>query len=227
MGKGPEKFSDPVEFLKAKYQSGETDEFIAPAQDENFSGLQDHDALIFLNFRKDRARQITKALIREKFSEFSREKKEVNFLSMTRYYKEQESPVLFEDFEVKDTLGEILEKAGKTQLRIAETEKFAHVTFFFDGGVKKDFSGKKEIIIPSPDVATYDLKPEMSAYEVTEKLISEMNENEPDFVLVNYANTDMVGHTGKFEAIKKAVEVVDECVGEVVEQAQKKGYSIL
>jgi 2,3-bisphosphoglycerate-independent phosphoglycerate mutase len=146
---------------------------------------------------------------------------------MSRYYKEQKSPVLFDDLKVENTLGEILERAGKTQLRIAETEKFAHVTFFFDGGVKKDFSMKKEIIIPSPDVATYDLKPEMSAYEVTEKLILEIEENEPDFILVNYANTDMVGHTGKFDAIKKAVEVVDECIGKVVEKAREKGYSIL
>ncbi len=227
LGQGPEKFSEPVGFLKAKYESGESDEFIAAAFQENFSGLQNNDSLIFLNFRKDRARQITKSLIEENFSEFSREKKEINFLSMMRYYKEQPGDVIFEDEKVENTLGEILEQAGKTQLRIAETEKFAHVTFFFDGGVKRDFSGKKEILIPSPDVATYDLKPEMSAYKITEKLISEINENKPDFILVNYANTDMVGHTGKFEAIKKAVEVVDECVGKIVEEGQKKGYSIL
>jgi 2,3-bisphosphoglycerate-independent phosphoglycerate mutase len=227
-GVSEEIFSCGKEAIFNSYENGITDEFLIPKVKENYPGLKDNDSLIFLNFRKDRPRQITKALIEKDFKEFSRkEEKNIYFLSMTRYYKEQKSPVIFEDEVVENTLGEILENAGKTQLRIAETEKFAHVTFFFDGGVKKDFSGKKEILIPSPAVATYDLKPEMSAREVTEKLISEMEENKPDFILVNYANTDMVGHTGKFEAIKKAVEVVDECVGKVVEKGRENDYSIL
>ena len=205
-----------------------TDEFMTPKVKENYGGLKDNDSLIFLNFRKDRPRQITQALIEKDFQGFLRKEiKNIYFLSMTRYYKEQKSSVIFEDEIVENTLGKILEENKKTQLRIAETEKFAHVTFFFDGGVKKDFSSKKEILIPSPDVETYDLQPEMSAKEVTKTLLAEIKNSQPDFILVNYANPDMVGHTGNFEAIQKAVETVDEEIGRLVEVGIKNEYSIL
>ena len=227
--KSDEIFDCGKQIIFNSYQNEKiTDEFLIPKVKEGYEGLKENDSLIFLNFRKDRPRQFTKALIDDDFNSFERgEKKNIYFLSMTRYYKEQKSPVIFEDEIIKNTLGEILEENKKTQLRIAETEKFAHVTFFFDGGVKKDFSGKKEILIPSPNVETYDLKPEMSAGEVTEKLIEEINDNQPDFIFVNYANPDMVGHTGNFEAIQKAVEVVDEEVGKLVKAGQENGYSIL
>ena len=224
-----EIFECPFVSLEEFYKKNITDEFIPPLVKKGYQGVSEKDGIFFLNFRKDRARQITKAIIEPDFISFERKKvlNNLNFLSMTRYYKEQSSPVVFEDLKVENVLGEILEKNQKMDLRIAETEKFAHVTFFFDGGVKRNFKTKTEIIVKSPDVPTYDLKPEMSAREITNWAMSEIQSNEPDFILINYANTDMVGHTGVFEAIQKAVETVDEEVGRLVDFASPKGYQII
>jgi len=219
---------DSIEkYLEENYQKSVTDEFIEPAVLKEYPGMNEKDGVFFLNFRKDRARQLTKSFNELDLKQFKRRKfPKIFLLTMTRYYNEADNRVLFDDLKVENTLGEILEKEGKTQLRIAETEKFAHVTFFFDGGVKKNYSGKTETIIPSPDVSTYDLKPEMSAHEVTDWILHEAKKNDFDFILVNFANPDMVGHTGNFEAIKKAVETIDLEVGRIYKKLHKK-YNII
>lgn len=205
--------------IKGAYASGETDEFITPTVIGKYSGMQDGDALLMANFRADRAREILTALVDPGFNGFKRPRT-INFsarLGMVEYSEDlnQHMEALFAPVEVKDSLGEVVSNAGLNQLRIAETEKYAHVTFFFNGGSEAKFEGEERILIPSPKVATYDLKPEMSAFELTERLEKEILEKDFDLIVVNFANPDMVGHTGKIEAAIKAVEVIDTCLGKL------------
>lgn len=227
-----EKTRDILATVQSRYDDGETDEFLKPIIHTDASGnpvavIQEGDVVISFNFRTDRPRQITRALTQEDFPEqnmkcFS----ELRYLTMTQYDdKFRDVEVLFPPDDPKETMGEVVSKAGKTQVRIAETEKYAHVTFFFSGGQEDTFPGERRILIDSPrDVETYDEKPEMSAYEVTEAIIKDIKENAPDFICLNYANTDMVGHTGDWEAAKAAAAAVDECLGKLLEAAKTAGY---
>lgn len=226
--RGPKEES-AVEAIERAYERGETDEFVVPTVIDGYSGITPGDAVIFFNFRPDRARQITRALALKNFSEFDREgyQPDVYFVCMTEYDATFNLPVAFPPEKLKNILADVLEREGLTQLRIAETEKYAHVTFFFNGGEEKPRKNEDRILIPSPKVATYDLKPEMSAYEVTETLIEKIRSNRYDFILVNYANADMVGHTGVFESAVKAVEAVDRCVGKVVAETLKAGGELI
>ena len=220
-------FSSPEEHLLSLYKDASfSDEFLIPVTAQDFEGIQEADVLINYSFRKDRERQISHAVEDEDFPHFSRCGSRVYYVAMTEYYKGLKH-VVYPDFEVKDTLGEVLADLGKTQLRIAETEKYAHVTFFFDGGREVDFRGEKKIIIPSPDVPTYDLKPEMSSREITNTLIREIEAEKHDFILCNLANADMVGHTGKKKAILKAVEAVDLGLSKIVPVALEHGYVVI
>jgi 2,3-bisphosphoglycerate-independent phosphoglycerate mutase len=217
------KFNTAAEVVESSYRDNVDDEFVMPAivncKDEERAKVKSEDSLIFFNFRPDRARQITRAFILGKeFNKFDRGKNppEACFVSMTQYDKEFNVPVAFPPAKIVNTLGEVISKNKLKQLRIAETEKYAHVTFFFNGGIEKPYDGEDRILIPSPKVATYDLKPEMSAYEIADTVIEKIKLKEYDVIIINFANPDMVGHTGSMEAAVKAVEVVDECAGRVV-----------
>jgi 2,3-bisphosphoglycerate-independent phosphoglycerate mutase len=221
------------EAVESSYKEGVTDEFIVPTviTDKNgkpIATIKDGDVVIFFNFRNDRARQITRALTQEDFPEFGMKKLSLYYLTMTRYDDTFKGlHIIYDKEHVTETLGEIVSKNGLRQIRIAETEKYAHVTFFFNGGVETEFPNERRILIPSPKVATYDLQPEMSAFQVKDAIIKEVNEESADFICLNFANGDMVGHTGIYDAIVKAVKVVDQCVGEVVEAAVKHGYDMI
>ncbi|MBC7333275.1 MAG: 2,3-bisphosphoglycerate-independent phosphoglycerate mutase [Actinobacteria bacterium] len=224
-----ERFNSPREVLEESYSKGIDDEFVVPSilntRYEEKARVKTGDSVIFFNFRPDRARQLTRAFISEDFTEFDRgtEPPEVYFVCMTQYDKRFEAPVAFPPHKIVNTLGEVISNSGMRQLRIAETEKYAHVTFFFNGGVEKPFEGEDRILVPSPKVATYNLKPEMSAYEVTERVIEKIDENIYDVIILNYANPDMVGHTGFLDAAIKAIEVVDSCVGVVIRKLLSVG----
>jgi 2,3-bisphosphoglycerate-independent phosphoglycerate mutase len=213
--------------LEEAYQRGETDEFVIPSVIKGCGdcGIKANDGVIFFNFRPDRARQITRAFVDKEFSGFQRRSGwfPVHFACMTQYDETIEAPVAYEPQYLGNTLGEIFGREGLTQLRIAETEKYAHVTFFFSGGDEKPFPGEERILVPSPKVATYDLQPEMSAAEVTDHLIDEIKAGKHDLIVLNYANGDMVGHTGVLESAISAVETVDICVGRVVEAMRDHG----
>lgn len=225
----------PLEALHKSYERKETDEFVVPTvivdDKNNPKGLvEEGDSIIFFNFRPDRARQLTYAFCNEDFEGFKRKKGffRVNYVCMTQYNANiKNAKIAYKPEPLKNIFAEVISKAGLRQLRIAETEKYAHVTFFFNGGVEKPFPNEDRILIPSPKVATYDMMPEMSANEVTEKVIEKINEDIYDVIIMNYANTDMVGHTGDFDATVKAVETVDRCMGKVVESVHKKGGTIL
>ncbi|AKB84196.1 2,3-bisphosphoglycerate-independent phosphoglycerate mutase [Methanococcoides methylutens] len=223
------KADDPVSAVSDGYERGEDDEFIKPTVivDENgepVATVKDNDSVIFFNFRPDRARQLTYAFVNDDFDGFERKvRPDVHYVCMTEYDEKLTVPIAFPPEELKNTLGEVLSKTGVNQLRIAETEKYAHVTFFFNGGVEKQNEGEERCMIPSPKVATYDLKPEMSAYEVTEELIRRIDSDAYDVIVLNLANMDMVGHTGIMEAAIKAVETVDDCVGKIIEHLLEKG----
>ena len=210
----------PVCAVKNSYKEDVTDEFVVPAVVKGGAKIQPNDSVIFYNFRPDRAREITRTLVDPDFNGFERKNGffPVNFICMTQYDATMPNvDVAFKPQVLKNTLGEYISNQGMAQLRIAETEKYAHVTFFFNGGVEKQYPGEDRILVKSPAVATYDLQPEMSAYEVTDKLIPAIKSGKYDVIILNYANCDMVGHTGVFEAAVKAVEAVDTCVGKVVE----------
>ncbi|WP_418792605.1 2,3-bisphosphoglycerate-independent phosphoglycerate mutase [Phosphitispora sp. TUW77] len=216
------------------YEKGDTDEFIFPTviikkTGEPVATIKDGDTVIFYNFRPDRAREITRAFIDDDFSGFTRKQgcPQVHFVCMTQYDKTIEAPVAFKPQVLENTLGEYLSKKGIRQLRIAETEKYAHVTFFFNGGVEPPNQGEERILIPSPKVPTYDLKPEMSAYEVTEAVLNEIEAEKHDVIILNFANPDMVGHTGIMDAAIKAVEVIDDCMSRIVETIKKKNGIVL
>ncbi|GAB4139916.1 MAG: 2,3-bisphosphoglycerate-independent phosphoglycerate mutase [Patescibacteria group bacterium] len=227
-GKSAEKFEDAESAIKSSHEKNITDEFIEPIVQKNYFGFAENDSVIFWNFRTDRTRQLTKAIVEESFENFERGSvPKVHFVAMTEFYKPMNASVAFCDVELTNTLGEVLSKNNLTQLRISETEKYAHVTFFMNGQVEIPNLGEKRILIPSPKVATYDLKPEMSVFEIKEKLIEEIKKENYDFIVVNFVNADMVGHTAVYDAIVKAVEAVDICVGEVVKTALEENYEIL
>ena len=221
------------EAVQESYDNGITDEFIKPIIKVDESGkpvgqINPDDVVICFNFRTDRLRQITIALTQKDFPDFEMKTIPLRYLTMTRYDDTFEGvQVIYDKENVNNTLGEIMEKTGRKQIRIAETEKYAHVTFFFSGGREQEFENEKRIMIPSPKVATYDLQPEMSAYEVKDAILPELKKQEADFICLNFANGDMVGHTGVYKAILKAVNAVDECVGEVVHVARENDYSVL
>ena len=221
--------NDMLGEVKKSYEQNITDEFIQPIinGDVANSKIQNGDVVISFNFRTDRCREITEVLTQKDFPEFGMQKLDLHYTTMTQYdHSFKNVQVIFEKDDLKNTLGEILEKNGKTQIRIAETEKYPHVTFFFSGGREAPFEGEKRLMAPSPKVATYDLKPEMSALELTESIIPEINNKTADFICLNFANADMVGHTGVWSAIIKAVETVDSCVEKVVTAALENDYTV-
>ena len=217
-----------LESILASYQSNVTDEFIMPIINTACNGkIEAHDAVICFNFRTDRCREITQVLTQKDMPEYQMKTLPLQYTTMTVYdHTFKNVNTVFQNDDLKQTLGEVLSAAGKTQLRIAETEKYPHVSFFLSGGREVPFEGEKRIMIPSPKVATYDLQPQMSAPEVTEAVLKEINNNPPDFICLNFANADMVGHTGVWPAIIKAVETVDHCVAQVVKAALEKDYCI-
>jgi 2,3-bisphosphoglycerate-independent phosphoglycerate mutase len=227
-GKGTST-TDALATLSQSYEAGITDEFVHPIvcveNDKPIATIKDGDVVINFNFRTDRGRQITQALTQQAFPEQEMHPLKLYYVTLTCYDETfKDVKVIYNKDNLSLTMGEVLANADKTQIRIAETEKYPHVTFFFSGGREEPFKGERRIMIPSPKVATYDLKPEMSAYELTEQIVPELAEAKADFVCLNFANPDMVGHTGVFEAAVKAVETVDECLGKVLEAAQKGGY---
>jgi len=224
--KSKEVFSSPINRVEECYKKGETDEFIVPSIKKGYQGIKDNDSVFFFNLRTDRPKQLTQALIEKKFSHWPRKIKKVFFVAMTEYYDSMKCSIVFHEQEIKNTLGEFLSKKNKKQLRISETEKYPHVTFFFNGQKEKPFKGEKRIQVPSPQVATYDQKPEMSAEEVVSCFKKEIVKGY-DFILINLANVDMVGHTGNKKATIKAVEFVDQKVEEIVEVGLKNNYVLL
>ncbi len=221
--------TDFVAALKTSYLNGVTDEFIEPLIDrtENTS-IQEGDVVLFFNFRTDRGRELTQMLSQKAFPDQGTTPLDLHYVTLTNYDSNFKNVnVIFNKENITDTLGEILANAGKIQIRIAETEKYPHVTFFFNGGREKPFKGEERILCPSPKVATYDLQPEMSAYEIRDAIIPEIQKETADFICLNFANPDMVGHTGDLNAAIKACETVDECTEAIVEAALAKDYSIL
>ncbi len=223
----PKTKISPIKYLENSYEKDITDEFIEPVAFEGYEGVKEGDSILFTNFRNDRVREISKAIGFEEFGEFERgEYIKVNVATMTEYDKSYPFPVLFRSEKPKNTLGEVISQKGLSQFHTAETEKYAHVTFFFNGGVEDPLVGETRVLIPSPKVATYDLKPQMSAEEVAKAVIIAMQEKY-DFVVVNFANGDMVGHTGVYDAGVKAVETVDKEIGKIVKKAHEYDYSLI
>lgn len=227
-----ESSTDVLVSVLSSYEKKCTDEFITPIINTNENGLpigkiQKGDAVICFNFRTDRCREITQVLTQSDMPEFNMSKLDLAYATMTEYDKTFHNiQVIFKNDNLNNTLGEVLESAGIKQIRLAETEKYPHVTFFFNGGREVPFEGEKRIMIPSPKIATYDLKPEMSAIELTDALLPEMEKEEAGFICINYANADMVGHTGVFDAVVKAIETVDHCVSRLVRSGLEHGYTI-
>ncbi|MBP6576479.1 MAG: 2,3-bisphosphoglycerate-independent phosphoglycerate mutase [Chryseobacterium sp.] len=223
---------DFVQSIQESYNEDVTDEFIQPivAIQNHFpiGKIEDHDVVISFNFRTDRGREITEVLTQHDFPEYGMKKLDLYYVTLTNYDKSfQNVKVVFDENVLQKTMGEVLESAGKSQIRIAETEKYPHVTFFFSGGREAEFVQERRLLCPSPkDVATYDLKPEMSAYDITNSIVPELENGTADFVVLNFANTDMVGHTGVFSAAVKAAEVVDECIQKVATTAYDNGYAV-
>ncbi len=228
-----EKATSAIGAVESSYQKEIFDEFIEPTVIVNgetpVATIGKHDSVIFFNYRPDRAREITRTLVDKEFNEFEVEKDlDLYYVCMTSYDETMPNVhIAFKKEELKNTFGEYISKHGLTQLRIAETEKYAHVTFFFNGGEEKQYPGEDRILVPSPKVETYDLKPEMSAYEVTDKVVEAINSKKYDCIILNYANPDMVGHTGVLEAAIKAIETIDECVGRVIEAVNNQDGVLL
>ena len=228
-----EKTQDIGEAMEKSYGNGVTDEFIKPlvltdTANEPVAKIKDGDVIVFFNFRTDRGRELTQALSQQDFHEQNMHKLDLYYVTMTNYDDSFKGiKIIFNKDNIKDTLGETLAKNGKKQIRIAETEKYPHVTFFFNGGREEPFDGEQRILCPSPKVATYDLQPEMSAYDIRDAIIPELQKGEVDFVCLNFANPDMVGHTGVMEAAIKACETVDECAKDVITAGLENGYSTI
>ncbi|ASE60906.1 2,3-bisphosphoglycerate-independent phosphoglycerate mutase [Chryseobacterium indologenes] len=229
--------TDALGAIKASYEDNITDEFLKPVILVNTTAtgnivpvakIIDNDVVICFNFRTDRGREITEVLSQKDFPDYAMRKLNLYYITLTNYDKTfQNVQVVFDENVLTETMGEVLENNGKTQIRIAETEKYPHVTFFFSGGREEEFIGEKRLLCPSPkDVPTYDLKPEMSAYDITSAIVPELEQGTADFVCLNFANTDMVGHTGVFEAAVKAAEVVDQCIEKVATAAYENGYAV-
>lgn len=226
------KAGSAVKAIEDSYQKEVFDEFVEPTiicnGEEPIAKIENQDSVIFFNFRPDRAREITRALVDPDFDGFETEKLQLYYVCFTNYDETMPNvQVAFQKEPLTNTLGEVVSKAGLTQLRIAETEKYAHVTFFFNGGEEKQYPGEDRILIPSPKVETYDMKPEMSAYEVTDKVCEALKNDQYDIIVLNFANTDMVGHTGSLPAAIKAAETVDECVGKVVKIIEEKQGNLI
>ena len=228
------KSGNVIHAIESSYQKEVFDEFVEPTVITTADGetpiakIEENDSVIFFNFRPDRAREITRAIVDNSFSEFETKKIKTYFVCFTEYDETMPNVhIAFRKEPIKNTLGEILSNRGLTQLRIAETEKYAHVTFFFNGGEEKQYLGEDRILVPSPKVETYDMQPEMSAYEVTDKVVEAILSEKYDCIILNYANPDMVGHTGNLEAAIKAVETIDECVGKVVNAINEKHGNLL
>ena len=222
-----EKASSASVAIENSYQKEVFDEFVVPTvicnNDKPVAKIEENDSVIFFNFRPDRAREITRAIVDEEFDGFERDYFKTNFVTFTNYDETIKNvSVAFKKDEIKNTFGEIISKHGMTQLRIAETEKYAHVTFFFNGGEEKQYEGEDRILIPSPKVETYDMKPEMSAFEVTENVLNAIHSRKYDSIILNFANPDMVGHTGNIEAVIKALESLDGCVEKIVEAIEEE-----
>ena len=222
-----EKASSASVAIENSYQKEVFDEFVVPTvicnNDKPVAKIEENDSVIFFNFRPDRAREITRAIVDEEFDGFEREYFKTNFVTFTNYDETIKNvSVAFKKDEIKNTFGEIISKHGMTQLRIAETEKYAHVTFFLNGGEEKQYEGEDRILIPSPKVETYDMKPEMSAFEVTENVLNAIHSRKYDSIILNFANPDMVGHTGNVEAVIKALESLDGCVEKIVEAIEEE-----
>lgn len=230
-GRGQET-KNPLEAIEQSYLNEVSDEFIKPIvciqNGLPIAMIEEGDVVICFNFRTDRGREITEVLSQQDFPDYDMHKLDLKYITLTNYDKTfQNVDVVFDENVLENTMGEVLERAGKTQIRIAETEKYPHVTFFFSGGREKEFDGEKRLLCPSPkDVATYDLKPEMSAYDITNAILPELEYETADFICLNFANTDMVGHTGVFEAAVKAAEVVDSCIEKVAAMAYEHGYAV-
>jgi 2,3-bisphosphoglycerate-independent phosphoglycerate mutase len=227
------KSADLLAAIQESYDEGVTDEFIKPIvivddKDQPLALIEENDVVICFNFRTDRLRETTIAFTQKDFPEFGMKTIPLQWYTMTNYKSDfQGIHIIFDKDNVTNTMGEIVSNAGMKQIRIAETEKYAHVTFFFSGGREAEFPGESRIMIPSPKVATYDFQPEMSAPQVKDAIVAELNKNSPDVVILNFANGDMVGHTGVYEAIMKAVSAVDQCVKEVVGAARTNGYDVM
>jgi 2,3-bisphosphoglycerate-independent phosphoglycerate mutase len=228
-----EKSKDILASIKKSYSNNVTDEFIRPiiqvgTDNKPLATIQDGDMVLCFNFRTDRGREITQALSQRDFVDFNMKKLDLDYLTLTTYDDTFKGvQVLFEKDKLNNTLGEVLERAGKKQIRIAETEKYPHVTFFFSGGREKEFVGESRILCPSPKVATYDLQPEMSAAEIASKITKELEKKSAEFICLNFANADMVGHTGDFDAAVKACEAVDGVAEKVVKAAIANDYTVL
>ena len=226
------KTTDPVAAIKQSYADGTTDEFLEPLviteNDAPVATIKEGDVVLFFNYRTDRGRELTRMLSQEDFPEQDTKKLDLYYVTMTNYDQTFENiHIIFDKDNLTNTIGEVVSAAGKKQIRIAETEKYPHVTFFFSGGREKEFEGETRLIAKSPDVATYDLQPEMSAFEVRDKITAELKKEEVDFVCLNFANPDMVGHTGVIEAAIKACETVDSCAKDVIETGLEHGYSTI
>lgn len=232
-GEGVRRSATALDALDASYADEVTDEFVKAsviaADNETPAIVTDGDALIFMNFRADRAREITRAFVDDDFSGFTRRIRPqlADYVMLTEYATSIKAPVAYASEKLTNTLGEYLASMNKTQLRIAETEKYAHVTFFFSGGREEPYTGEERILIPSPKIATYDLKPEMSAFEVTDELVTAITSGKFDVLICNYANGDMVGHTGVFNAAVKAVEALDTCIGRLYDAVQQAGGEMI
>jgi len=218
--------SNSEQFIKGQYEKNIYDEFLEPTSFNNYKGVENNDALLFANFRSDRARELSSAFGLDDFNEFPTKDIKLHITTMTQYDKNLPLPVLFPKEAPKNVLSEIISKAGLTQLHTAETEKYAHVTFFFNGGVEEPFENEQRVLIPSPKVATYDMQPQMSAPQVSLAVQKGIDENK-DFIVVNFANGDMVGHTGVYDAGIKAVEAVDHELGIIINKAKNCGYNIV
>jgi len=216
----------PIEYIKEQYSQDIYDEFIEPISFNNYKGIQENDGVIFANFRSDRARELSNAIGNKDFNEFETINIDLNIATMTQYDKNLPLPVMFPKVAPENTLSEVIANNNLTQLHTAETEKYAHVTFFFNGGIEDSFPKEQRVLIPSPKVSTYDMQPEMSAPEVS-KAVQDGIEKGTDFIVVNFANGDMVGHTGVYEAGIKAVEAVDLELGIIIKKARENGYSIV
>ncbi|AQW87010.1 phosphoglycerate mutase [Campylobacter pinnipediorum subsp. caledonicus] len=216
----------PSEYIKQRYNENEFDEFITPATFNEFDGIKQEDGVIFINFRNDRMKELVATFGCKDFKEFQRDFIIKNIITMTEYDSKFGFPTLIKKEILKNTLSEVIADAGLRQFHTAETEKYAHVTFFFNGGVEDMVKNETRILVPSPKVKTYDEKPEMSAYEVCDAVLNAMD-NEFDFIVVNFANGDMVGHTGNYEAAVKSVEAIDECLGKIIDKAKQKDYAYI
>ncbi|MFH0862497.1 MAG: 2,3-bisphosphoglycerate-independent phosphoglycerate mutase [Candidatus Altiarchaeota archaeon] len=226
-GEAEGEFDDAMGVVRASHAAGLTDEFIVPTKAKGYKGVKDGDSMFFFNFRTDRTRQLTKAIVEERFEGWERKPLKVYYVGMTQFYQPMNAHIAFEDISLGNLLGKVVGDAGLRQLRISETEKYAHVTFFFNGQVEVPNAGEERILIDSPKVATYDLKPEMSVYEIRDRLVAEIKGGKYDFIVTNLVNCDLVGHTGIVPAIEKAVKSVDDCVGDIAKAGLGCGYTTL